>query len=89
MTTTRGTPYIGEVMSNFDRLIDRDIDAKLVQNAGNSHADYPAMNFYALVYFDGDKFVAEVYRYSAFQGIFREDTTDALMHTLSNMYGWD
>ena len=89
MTETRGMSEIASVMSNFDREIDRSVEAELKTKPNTVFAGYPGWNFYARVWFNGGQFVAEVLTHRVIRKTVIEDDLESIMETVSNEYGWD
>jgi len=60
MDTIKDTEAIclEDVMSNFDKVIDKDIEKQLKE--GDCYAGYPAWNFHGTVYYKNDKFYGEI-----------------------------
>lgn len=78
---------IDDVMSNFNHVIERDIEERL--RKCDCYAGYPAYNFHGNVMFKDNKFICEIKRYSSLVDIIKGDTLEEIMEKSSNTYGWD
>jgi len=83
-----GYEYLSDVMSNFDHEIDKEVAEKLKE--GNYFADYPAREFYALIWWDAEASIykAKVMRYLSHAGTAASPTLRGIMELLSDEYGW-
>jgi hypothetical protein len=75
------------LVSNFDRVIDKNVEQELITN--NCKSDYPAWNFHAYVWHDDSKFYCEVEIYHNIEGIYDYDTVEELIEDISDMFGWE
>lgn len=83
------TSYIqtaNEVMSNFDQIIDRDVE-KLLKSS-DYYTAYPAWNFYGEVWYDGENFHCQVEQYHAHMDTIIATTLEEIMEEVSDQYGW-
>ena len=78
--------YIGDIMSNFDHVIDAGAEEKL--KAGGVYGGYAAWNFYAEVWYD-KKFKAMVKQYRVHIDTIECDTLYEIMDTASKLYGYE
>jgi len=81
------TPYVGDVMSNFDCELDKDVAGKLV--GGNCHAGHCAWNFHGTVWYEGGKFHERVMRYGSVAGTLTANSVDELTRAVNDEYGWE
>lgn len=79
--------FIGDVMSNFDHMIEDGMEEKL--KSGKFYGDYSAWNFHAQVWFDGKNFKAMVKRYQAHVGTITALTLEQIMELASDNWGYD
>jgi len=76
-----------DVMSNFDKEIDRDVEKQLKE--GNCYAGYPAWNFHGTVYYKDDKFYCEIWTYGFPNELINAETLEEIIELASDKYGWD
>lgn len=79
--------FVGDVMTNFDHEAEPWADEKL--RSGKYCGGYPANNFYAFVWFDGQKFRALVKQYRVIVGDISAPTLEQIMEMASNEWGWE
>ena len=79
---------IGELMSNFDHIVDKNVAEKL-KKTPNIMAGYPGWNFYAYCWFKEGKYHALVLTYQQPREVFSEDTPEELMQEICMEYGSD
>ena len=80
-------PWVGYVMSNFDREINKEKETELKK--GGNWGSYSGENFVAYFWFNNNKFECEIWRYHTLTDIIIMDTLEEIMETVSNKYGWD
>lgn len=80
---------IGEIASNFDRIIDEELVEKLKQNPLTMCASYPGWNFYGEIHYDGENFLCRVMVYGRDAGVYRQPSVDQLMEEVSDEWGYD
>lgn len=78
---------IGEVMTNYDHEIDRDIETKLKE--GNCTASYPGWNFHGTVLYDGANFQCRITRYSVQVDVLESPTLEGIMKEACERWGND
>lgn len=76
---------LDDVMSNFDHVIEKDIEEKLRE--GNCYAGYPAWNFHGTVMYKDNKFICEIKRYGCLIDTIEAETLEGIMEEASNRYG--
>jgi hypothetical protein len=76
---------IGDVMSNFDHEIESGAADRLKK--GKVYGEYPAVEFFAKVWWDGNVFCAEIMRYCSHVDTLEADTLDEIMSQASSRYG--
>ena len=78
---------IGEVMSNFEHIVISGAEEALRDK--EVFGVYPAMDFFATVWYDNDndKFKCEIMQYHSHINTIEEDTLKEIMDTASNLYG--
>jgi len=81
----RDLPYVGDVMSNFDHVIEKDLETEL--KLGGNWGTYSAYNFHADICFEDNKFICEIWRYGGLIDIITEDTLEDIMDNASSSYG--
>ena len=77
-------PNFGEVMSNFDGLIEEGADEALRDGAAGS---YPAWNFHGTVWHEDGEFHCAIMVYHIHQGVIKADTLEEIMQIASEEYG--
>lgn len=85
--TANDIEHIGDAMSNFDHIIDRDVEEKLKQ--GNCIADYPAWNFHGTLWFNGENFQCQIKRYQVHVDTIEAPTLEEIMEKASDRWGHD
>ena len=83
-TRPEGLRNLGAVMSNFDAEIEPTAEEEL--KACDCYGGYPAMNFWAEVWFDGN-FKAIVKQYCQHINTIESDSLRGIMNTASALYG--
>lgn len=77
--------FVGNVMSNFNHEVKGGKEEKL--KSGKFYGDYPAWDFHAQVWFDGENFKAMVKRYRVHVGTVTSPTLKGIMELASNEWG--
>lgn len=75
---------IDEIMSNFDHEIEPDAETEL--RKGNCYGEYTAMNFFGLVWFDG-QFNCMVKQYRNHVNTISRDSLQEIMDACCESYG--
>ncbi|MFA5714416.1 MAG: hypothetical protein WC998_01575 [Candidatus Paceibacterota bacterium] len=78
---------IPEVMSNFDHVIDREIENKLRE--GKYCSSYTAWNFYGFIWFEDNRFKCQINQYGKHISTLEADTIDEIMNEACTNYGSD
>ena len=80
---------IGVVMTNFDHSIDRDVEARLKDQA--TFAQYSGWNFCGFVWYDPqhNKYRCEVWVYGTPNKIVEAETLDKMMKLISDEFGYE
>lgn len=83
-----GLEYAGEVMSNFDHEVDKEV-AKKIQDGGY-YASYPAWNFHGVVWYDKTEsmYRCEVWTYRQYQKTV-SGTLIEIMEKVSEEFGYE
>ena len=81
--------YEEAIMSNFDHLIDREVEAAIKGN--KFYADYPGWNFNAKVWWNSqiNQWVCQVWQYHSVVQYVVEDTLEEIKETVCDKYGSD
>lgn len=77
------------LMSNFDHIIDKEVEAKL--KIGKYKAAYVAMEFFSYCWWNPNesKFYAEVWRYGSHVDTIYSETAQGIMDALCEEWGSD
>jgi hypothetical protein len=76
-----------DIMSNFDHVIDREVEKELKEN--RCYSKYPGWNFSGNVWFQDNKFYCEVWQYHCHVETIEGDTLEDLMENVCCEYGAD
>ena len=79
--------WLGEVMSNFDHSIDKDIAKKLRET--ESYADYSAWNFHGTVWYENEQYHCEIWIYHCHENTISNQDLQEIMDEASYEYGND
>lgn len=80
--------YEGEdIMSNFDRVIDKKTEAAIKGKKLYSH--YPAYNFHGVVWYQNNQWHCRVSRHGCHVATFSESDLNDLMNVCSENYGYE
>lgn len=74
-------------MTNVDHSIDDGLEEAL--KAGSVFGRHAGWNFNGKVWWDGEQFVEEVWRYRTLVATMRAETLRELMTKVNNDWGWD
>lgn len=77
---------LDDVMSNFDRQIEKDIEKELKETL--SYAGYAAWDFHGDVWYEDGKFYCEIWRYHCHVNTLEADTLEEIMEEASEKYGY-
>ena len=80
-------PRIGRVVSNYNGVVDREIAERL--KAEDAVAEYPAWDFFALVWFEDGLYHAEVMRRGVYVDTVSAPSVRLLREECSNRWGWE
>lgn len=78
---------IGTVMSNFDHIIDKDVEEKL--KTGDYYADYAGYNFFGEVWWEQNKWNCDILVYGSLMKTVTASTLEDIMEIVSTEYGWE
>lgn len=78
-------PDLGEVMSNFDHVVNDDVAEKL-KSGGVS--DYPGWDFHGTVWYSGGEYHCAVHRYKVHVATISALTCADLMDAVSEDFGY-
>jgi hypothetical protein len=81
-----GKEICGDLMSNFDHEVDKDIENKLRVN-NNLAAKYPGWEFHGTCWFYEGMFYCRVMRYGLVVGYYNAKTPEELMQEICGIYG--
>lgn len=76
---------LGTIMSNFDHEIENAAEEKL--KAGGVFGEYTAWNFWAAVWWDGNKFKAMIKQYRSHVNTLENDSLQGIMNEACEYYG--
>ena len=76
-----------QLMSNFDRVIDKETEQAIKCNELFSR--YAGWNFNGLVWWQDNKWLCEVWCYGSWRETFVCDTTEEIMENVSDGYGYE
>lgn len=76
-----------EFCSNFDGTINYDVVEKL--KLGGVYANYPAWDWYGVVYFEDCFFKCDIWRYGSFRATISEQTPEELVTTCCERFGYN
>lgn len=75
-----------DVMSNFDGIIDREIESRL--KSENVHAGYSAWNFHGNVWYQDERFHCEIWRYQCYTETISAETLEEIMSEANEKHGF-
>ena len=77
--------YVGDVMSNFDHFVDKELEEILKK--GKAWGTHPAWNFHGDVWFADEKFHEEVWVSHTYRETISADSLRELMEEVNSKYG--
>lgn len=86
MIKNSGRELLEDVMSNFDGIIDKEIEKEL--RTKFSYSKYPAWNFCGSVWFENNKFYCEIWQYGSITKVINGDTLEDVMRVACEWYGY-
>jgi hypothetical protein len=87
--TFRDKPKCGEIVSNFDGIVDKKVEAELIKANGTAYASFPGWDFYGAVIYKDKQFQCEVWQAKSVQEVIKADTVEEMRTLVCGKYGWD
>ena len=84
-TAPKGQALLDDVMSNFDGVVNDDVEAAL-RSGGVSH--YPGRNFHGTVWFEDGEYHCQVMQYTKHVATMSAATCDDLRRAVSDEFGY-